>query len=307
MPKTIDYPRTGYLSAWEVAEIVDDTGGKCSIEACARKLNRKVSGSFKAILGSAVKFGLLTSKREMLTTTNLFRRIKNAYDKNEEKIYHREAFLHPPLFSHICRKFRNRELPVHILDVMLVREFDVEEINAQNVAKAFVEGARMVDIIDERNIIADIDQLAQAMPRRDVLASPEMPVNLFPNQVASETNNEAVVAAKASDIRLSGVDAVSTLFGLVATGTPANTTESNPTIPPIDMPRPETLGLPNLPAKTAEAQIPSGAPIAPPTSQPVHYTIRISGPGIDSQLSVQDQDDLLIVTALIDKIKKRLG
>ena len=86
MPKTIDYPRTSYASAWEVAEVVDDTGGKCAIDTCARKLNRKVSGSFKAIIGSAVKFGLVTSKRELLTTTNLFRRIKHDYDKQEEKI-----------------------------------------------------------------------------------------------------------------------------------------------------------------------------------------------------------------------------
>ena len=59
MPKLIDYPRTTYASAWEVAEVVDDTGGKCALETCARKLDRKVSGSFKAIVGSAVKFGLL--------------------------------------------------------------------------------------------------------------------------------------------------------------------------------------------------------------------------------------------------------
>jgi len=179
MPKTIDYPRTSYLGAWEVAEVVDDTGGKCAIETTARKLNRKVSGSFKAIIGSAVKFGLLTSKRELLTTTNLFRRIKHAYDKQEERIYHREAFLHPPLFNQICRKFRNRELPVHMFDVMLVREFGVEEINAQSVSKAFIDGARMAGILDENNVMADVDVLtAQQAPRKE-LASSEMPMNLF--------------------------------------------------------------------------------------------------------------------------------
>ncbi|UOQ77257.1 hypothetical protein MUN84_00505 [Hymenobacter sp. 5516J-16] len=204
MPKTIDYPRTSYDSAWEVAEVVDDTGGKCAIETAARKLNRKVSGSFKAIIGSAVKFGLLTSKRELLTTTNLFRRIKHAYDKQEEKIYHREAFLHPPLFTQICRKFRNRELPVHMFDVMLIREFGVEEINAQGVAKAFVDGARMAGILDERNIIVDIDQLAaQQTPRRE-LASSDMPLNIFrppvaPPEAAAPTTSveEAISTASA--------------------------------------------------------------------------------------------------------------
>ena len=179
MPKLIDYPRTSYSGAWELAEVTDDTGGKCAIDTAARKLNRKVSGSFKAIIGSAVKFGLITSKRDLLTTTTLFKRIKHAYDKQEEIIFHREAFLTPPLFTQICRKFRSRELPVQMLDVMLIREFGVEEINAQGVSKAFVEGARMVGLLDENNIIADIDALsAKNIPRREV-ASPQPVVNTF--------------------------------------------------------------------------------------------------------------------------------
>ncbi|OON67632.1 hypothetical protein [Hymenobacter sp. CRA2] len=322
MPKTIDYPRTSYLSAWEVAEVVDDTGGKCSIEACARKLNRKVSGSFKAILGSAVKFGLLISKREMLTTTNLFRRIKNAYDKEEEKIYHREAFLHPPLFSHICRKFRNRELPVHMLDVMLVREFDVEEINAQNVAKAFVEGARMVDIIDERNIIADIDQLTKATPRRD-LASPGMSVNLFRTDGPQE--NPALVpplpvgAGPVISPPPPADDAVADLFGL-APRSPQAPDAHQVVLPAEDIPEQVALvPTPTAPIPAAQHHIPratASTPIAPtvvPTVPPANspvlestYTIRIAGPGLDTQLSVVEEADLLIVQALLEKVRKQL-
>ena len=179
MPKLIDYPRTSYTGAWEVAEVIDDTGGKCALETSARKLNRKVSGSFKAIVGSAVKFGLLTSKREVLTTTTLFRRIKHAYDKQEELLFHREAFLTPPLFTQLCRKFRSRELPVAMLDVLLMREFDVEEINAQSVAKAFTDGARMVGLLNENNVVADIDQLAAQQPPRRELANPTPAPNVF--------------------------------------------------------------------------------------------------------------------------------
>jgi hypothetical protein len=228
MPKTIDYPRTSYQGAWEVAEVVDDTGGKCAIETAARKLNRKVSGSFKAIIGSAVKFGLLISKRELLTTTNLFRRIKHAYDKQEERIYHREAFLHPPLFNQICRKFRNRELPVHMFDVMLIREFGVEEINAQGVAKAFIDGARMAGILDENNFIADIDQLAAQQTPRKELSSGEMPSNLFRGTTAASSVTSVPGSAPTGSGSLSvpvalvppvpaparTLDAVSSLFGL---------------------------------------------------------------------------------------------
>jgi hypothetical protein len=349
MPKTIDYPRTTYQSAWEVSEVVDDTGGKCSIETCARKLNRKVSGSFKAILGSAVKFGLLTSKRELLTTTNLFRRIKHAYDKQEETLYHREAFLHPPLFTQICRKFRNRELPVHMFDIMLIREFGVEEINAQNVSKAFVEGARMTGIIDERNVIADIDQLAaQQGPRRE-LASGEMPLNLFKGATGSKattgeqntpdesdeaqpTDNDldqettapsisptrAFVPGSAASRPVTSesadMDPISALFGLhgstpapasnsVPTSTPEvhnKSTSYNPPaseIPPAEAhpvvyrPTPAAVALPSVPSTT-------GAPT---------FMIHISGPGLDTQLHIQDTDDLEIVRILLDKIRRQLA
>ncbi|MDO7886306.1 hypothetical protein [Hymenobacter cheonanensis] len=191
---------------------MDDTGGKCALETCARKLNRKVSGSFKAIVGSAVKFGLLTSKREMLTTTTLFRRIKHAYDKQEELLFHREAFLTPVLFTQLCRKFRSRELPVAMLDVLLMREFGVEEINAQGVAKAFVDGAHMVGLLDEHNMLADIDQLAaQQGPRRE-LASPPLAANVFrqvpaaavpladePTAIETTESAAPVAAAEASE------------------------------------------------------------------------------------------------------------
>ena len=339
MPKTIDYPRTTYASAWEVAEVVDDTGGKAATETCAKKLDRKVSGSFKAIIGSAVKFGLLTSKREILTTTNLFRRIKHAYDKQEEKIFHREAFLHPPLFLQICRKFRNRELPVHMLDIMLLREFDVEEINAQNVAKAFVEGARAVDILDERNIITDVDQLAtQQAPRRE-LASTEMPPNLFGQTTKSKptptlptpspTSSTPSAAATPTPTYtnstnpdtpvvppLRGKDAVSRLFGLDSDDVQETAQKFVPSVVPSSMSSPPSVVptpavstggvLPNRPAVTSPPTIPT-TPIRPAsTDSAASYTLQISGPGIESQLTIQDVDDLEIATILLEKIRKQL-
>ncbi|GAA4010662.1 hypothetical protein GCM10022408_23780 [Hymenobacter fastidiosus] len=343
MPKTIEYPRTSYLSAWEIAEVVDDTGGKCAIETCARKLSRKVSGSFKAIIGSAVKFGLVTSKRELLTTTNLFRRIKHAYDKQEEKIYHREAFLHPPLFTQICRKFRNRELPVHMFDIMLIREFGVEEINAQNVAKAFVDGARMVGIIDERNVIVDIDMLAtQQAPRRE-LASTEMPLNMFKQQSQESTEsttprtpdpdlhitntNRNSQASTTSDSPSQvpspsprGFDAVSSLFGLDTLG--IDETVIPDTFNKADSMGPEAIFI--LPSTVKEhgnstgtgtnttalpqaVAIPTMAAASAGSATQTAYTIRITGPGLDTQLSVHDVDDLAIVGALLDKIRRQLS
>ena len=338
MPKLIDYPRTSYTGAWEVAEVVDDTGGKCALETCARKLNRKVSGSFKAIVGSGVKFGLLTSKREILTTTTLFRRIKHAYDKQEELVFHREAFLTPPLFTQLCRKFRSRELPVAMLDVLLIREFGVEEINAQSVAKAFIDGARMVGVLDENNIVADIDQLAAQQPPRRELASPPPSGNIFrqtpkpdataPEPDDPESDNDAALEPEATPAlatppskptalsRLplpasrpapaATTDAIAHLFGLQSTArAPLATTE-------VQLPAPAASSQPKPTAPQAPTE--TSVPVAPgaaltelqaPT-EGLLFRIQLAGPGLNTQLDVVDVDDLALVRALLDKIERRL-
>lgn len=336
MPKLIDYPRTSYSGAWEVAEVVDDTGGKCALETCARKLNRKVSGSFKAIVGSAVKFGLLTSKREMLTTTTLFRRIKHAYDKQEELLFHREAFLTPPLFTQLCRKFRARELPVAMLDVLLIREFDVEEINAQGVSKAFVDGARMVNLLDEHNVVADIDQLAaQQAPRRE-LASPAPSPNVF-RQVppARSTTDTAVTdddqevvltedvepqittAAAAAPSRperpvptprpapTATTDAIANLFGF--NGTDARSRPSSPGSPsviPTTGSTPADATSPAAPTRASTTPLQAPRPTTP--GNQVLFRVELTGPGINTQLDVTEVEDLGLIRALLDKIERQL-
>ena len=335
MPKLIDYPRTSYSGAWEVAEVVDDTGGKCALETCARKLNRKVSGSFKAIVGSAVKFGLLTSKREMLTTTTLFRRIKHAYDKQEELLFHREAFLTPPLFTQLCRKFRSRELPVAMLDVLLIREFDVEEINAQGVSKAFVDGARMVNLLDEHNVVADIDQLAaQQAPRRE-LASPAPSPNVFrqippakaisvanDNQDALTDTEEAAAEPDTFAAPLlrperaiptsrpapaATTDAIASLFGF-----------TGPDARPVQAASSTANALPaGVEVKPASATGPTAREAGTTTDQPrlsatptltnqVLFRVELTGPGINTQLEVTEVEDLSLIRALLDKIERQL-
>lgn len=335
MPKLIDYPRTGYTGAWEIAEIVDDTGGKCAVETAAKKLNRKVSGSFKAIIGSAVKFGLMTSKRELLTTTTLFRRIKHAYDKAEELQFHREAFLTPPLFTQLCRKFRNRELPVQMLDVMLIREFGVEEINAQNVAKAFVDGCRMCALIDEQNIIADIDTLNNARNSRRELANhrPSLQAFVSGTETASDVSvtsqgtsdrkaiNDKVLGlfgepadsfiqqiAQEQTEEKAGQDAVANLFGL------ANETNLRVEIPISTTSTPAQKNITSAVISEDEnAPIPA-IPLTPtplrsltiPVTPINGYQMQVSGPGVNTSLDITDEDDLTIATALLEKIRRKL-
>lgn len=343
MPKLIDYPRTSYTGAWELAEIVDDTGGKCAIDTAARKLNRKVSGSFKAIIGSAVKFGLMTSKRELLTTTTLFRRIKHAYDKAEELQFHREAFLTPPLFTQLCRKFRNRELPVQMLDVMLIREFGVEEINAQNVAKSFVDGCRMCGLIDERNIIADIDAISSNRPPRRELGAPTPALQSFePDAKAahdsatgivvktgsantSSSNNGSVNALAlfgqaddpfaqpnraVQDKPTNAPDAIASLFGFNEPSEQEITLESEG----VTQPAQEES---NTGRTSSDTTISAPTPLHNPTlieaprpSMSVYsgsgYQMQMSGHGVNTSLDIADEDDIAIAIALLEKIRRRL-
>ena len=355
MPKLIDYPRTNYSGAWELAEITDDTGGKCAIETAARKLNRKVSGSFKAIIGSAVKFGLITSKRDLLTTTTLFKRIKHAYDKQEELLFHREAFLNPPLFTQVCRKFRSRELPVQMLDVMLIREFGVEEINAPGVAKAFVEGCRMVGLLNDHNIVADIDALNTENTLRRELSNPTPRLNTFRNEQVEQSEREGNnidyeaegTGGNNSNESLEGAnkeedksyrnddewspsftpktpikqenrqDAIASLFGLVDFETVDKET-FNETIA-IDAPGlnekafsnqeieliPKVQSKPNTIIRNSIA---AAETRATPSGQLKNetYQIQISGPGINTILTVTEEEDLSIAIGLLEKIRRQL-
>lgn len=342
MPKLIDYPRTSYTGAWEVAETVDDTGGKCALDTCARKLNRKVSGSFKAIVGSAVKFGLLTSKRELLTTTTLFRRIKHAYDKQEELLFHREAFLTPPLFTQLCRKFRGRELPVAMLDVLLIREFGVEEINAQGVAKAFTDGARMVGVLDENNTLADIDQLQAAQPPRRELANPTPAANVFRQSPTPRIPADDDLEIE-PDLQEASPQEASEFIVTTATTVPpvpqATSAPATKKPTPLPAPRPTppatadaVANLFNLASSTTgsrasslpvETKPPTPAPLPPAATSPLiptdslrlasedtstllTYRIQLVGPGLNTQLEVVDIDDLLLVRALLNKIERLL-
>jgi hypothetical protein len=287
-------------------------------------------------VGSGVKFGLLTSKREMLTTTTLFRRIKHAYDKQEELVFHREAFLTPPLFTQLCRKFRSRELPVAMLDVLLIREFGVEEINAQSVAKAFIDGARMVGVLNENNIVADIDQLAAQQPPRRELASPPPSGNVFrqsPAQaIPADDEEEETDTADATDTSEatetarsllqtpetnlekpntpSGrmtlpasrpappatTDAIAHLFGFNTSKAPSDV---QPTPPPLaNPPRPLAPRTVNTPAlpETTLAD----------ASEGILFRIQLVGPGLNTELEVVDIEDLALVRALLDKIERRL-
>jgi len=165
MPKLIDYPLASFSNSLELAEAVNYMGGKCTYETCAHKMGRQVSGSFKTIIGAAVKYNLVNSGKGNLVITDLFKNIKHSYNQEEKRKYYLEAFLHPSLFQHIYEKFSGKELPIKMLDKVLIREYQVEESNASRVVKYFVEGAKFIEVLDDEGKLRD--------PNNNQVADPE--------------------------------------------------------------------------------------------------------------------------------------
>ena len=160
MPKNIDYPRSSFKASLELAEAVYSLGGSCTVESCADQMGKKVSGGFRAIIGGALKFGLIDSKGGQLSNTQLYKNIHLAYTDEERKGYEREAFLKPPVFSELIQKFSGIKLPA-ILNKMLEREYEVDAEKAGRIAKYFIDGSKSVGLIDGDNKVTAFDSKEQ--------------------------------------------------------------------------------------------------------------------------------------------------
>jgi hypothetical protein len=156
MAKIIDYPRASLRSALQLAETVDSFAGSCSVELAAEKLGKKLSGAFSALVGSAVRYGLLESKAAKLTIRPLYKNYKLAYTPEEETKYLREAMLSPILFKAIYARFKGQRLPVSHFEKMLIKEFSVPTEIASRVAGYFIDGAKQASLLSEDSFLIDV-------------------------------------------------------------------------------------------------------------------------------------------------------
>lgn len=229
MGKQIDYPRASLKNSVDLAQAIDDLGGKCSIEMAADKLSKKVSGAFQALVGSAVRYGLISSKKGELEVSGLFRDHKLAYSKEEADVALTIAFLTPPLFRSVFDRFEGRELPVSHFEKLLIREFGVPDQISSRVSKYFLEGAKQCALLS-----AD-------------------------NQLNAKTAS-------------------------------LNTTD-------------------DLEDKDETSSDEDAGTIDTPSNDVVDddgkYSVRIKGPGMDSVIVVNDEEDLLIIKAMLKKVEKK--
>jgi len=238
MPKVIEYPRASFQRVLEMADAVDYLGGKCSVQSCADKLRVKVTGAFTALIGAAKKHGLVESAKDSLVTTETYRKIKLAYDDNEKRQNMRLAFLAPPTYNKVYEKFKGRELPVQMLDKLLIREFGVESDAAQRISNYFIEGAKSCELLIDNKLI-DIENGA--------------------SEITTKTDFNFETQAESSDAEIHRQS--------------------------FDKSKTEHLPL-NVAVDS--------------------YVVHIYGPGMNSKLSISEDEDLLILDAMISKLKKRM-
>ncbi len=151
MPRIVNYPKTSFRSAMDLAVVVDKLGGDCNKETCASQLGKKLSGGFVDRITATKKFGLINVKKGTLSISPLYKDYKLAYNDQEKKIQLKKAFFKAPLFQEIFDKYKNSELPIKILDKVLIKEFEVDERYASRVGKFFIEGAKMIGILNQDN------------------------------------------------------------------------------------------------------------------------------------------------------------
>lgn len=237
MPKQIDYPRASMKNCFVLADAVNDLGGECSAAMAADKLGKQhTSGAYKGLVGSAVKYGLLTNKKGQLAVTQLYRDIRLAYNEAEAQKETQKAFLSPPLFKDIFTRFENIPLPLTHFEKLLIREFDVPDGYASRVGGYFVEGAKQCGLLGDGDILARSNDAANEIIENG-------------NDESSEKEIEPEKGKKASR-------------------------------PVHD--------------------------ITHPAEEEGKFSVRIKGPGMDSLIVVNEEEDLLIVKAMLKKVEKRL-
>ena len=158
MPRNIEYPRAPFTKALELAKAVDALGGDCSADTCADKMHYSgggKNGAFQALVSAAAKHQLINSKAS-LTISELYKNIILSYNDEEKREYLQIAFLYAPLYRKIYEKFKGKELPISILEKMLVRDFAVDKNMASRVGGYIVEGAKYVGLLIDNKLVENI-------------------------------------------------------------------------------------------------------------------------------------------------------
>lgn len=199
MPRTVDYPRSSFKGALEVANAVHKHKG-CSFEVCAAEMGMKDGGGFRDKCSAAVKFGLVVYESSKIITTDLANNIRLAYNDEERIKYMREACLSPDLFKDLYERYKGMKVPTDILPKVLEKECDVNNQVAQRVAKYFIQAMSDCELLTDGGEIVDLTILDNSnnltLPTSTIKEEIEAPSNdvifrtsLNPSQVQPNQEN----------------------------------------------------------------------------------------------------------------------
>lgn len=236
MAIVIEYPQASLKSALELTKAVDELGGRCTTDMAAEKLGMKLSGGYKALVGAAAKYGLLTSKGGYLAISPSFKDYKLAYSPEEAEKVLQRFLLHPPAFQKLYERFKGRPLPLGHFEKLLIREFGVAEAVGSRVAKYFVDGAKMCGLLGSGNVLIEAGVTGAIQPAD-----------------GSDTLDEGDEQIRKTE--------------------------------------PEASVSVTEPTRTAHSS----------------YTVRISGPGMDSVVAINETDDLDIVDVILKKVRRQMS
>jgi len=220
-----------------LAEVVDKLGGEASDESAADGLGNKVSGAFRALVGGAVKYGLVSTSKGRIKTESLYQDYKLAYDDASKLHALRTAFLSAPLFNELVGRLNGQPVPSH-LEKLMIREYEVPPEAASRIVQYFIEGSK------EAGILSSATGLISLNP-------------------AAPTDTKIIPGT--GQLRVAG---------------------SAPTITNENYSELAALEPSPLPADV--------------------YTVRIFGPGIDTKITIKEEEDLEIVEVTLRKVKRLL-
>ncbi|RYE36368.1 MAG: hypothetical protein EOP42_03630 [Sphingobacteriaceae bacterium] len=238
MPKNLNYPLASFQKAFALADAADALGGSCTTEDCATKMQRKISGGFMVIVSSAQKFNLISFEKGIITISDDYKLIKHSYTNSERIGFLQKAFLAPQVFSILFNRFKGKELPVEMLDKILIREFGVEEITAGRVTGYFIDGLKAYGLMNGNKLIEDESNNHEKFDKS---------VDQIESTVKSETISNTIASDKTD------------------TSFTNQKSENN------------------------------------------QYEVQLTGPGISTKLNLEIEEDILILEAIIKKLRKSIS
>ncbi|MEX2588544.1 MAG: hypothetical protein WD602_11230 [Actinomycetota bacterium] len=144
---TISFPYYDLRQSEKLAGQVRSNAGKCKPEQLAAWLGHRTlnSGAFRNRVSSASLFALVISSRNLITLTELGRRIVEPGQTRQARV---EAFLSVPLYRRIFEDYKGRRLPPSILLQQQMVQLGVTPSQVQAARQVFMRSAEQAGFLE---------------------------------------------------------------------------------------------------------------------------------------------------------------